>query len=75
MVPPGCGNSQLIAKSLEPVMGRDDKDDPITFDYVPEIVYFPNIRALGIQGHPEWMIGSPFSQYCSNLIKKYLLKE
>ena len=73
MVPPE--NAEILAKSMEPVMGRDDNDNPTSFDYVPEVVYFPNINALGIQGHPEWMIGKPFNHYCSSLIKKYLLKE
>ena len=71
MVPPE--SAKLIAKSMEPVRGVNDNDAYVTYDFVPEVVYFPNINALGIQGHPEWMRGKPFNTYCSNLIKKYLL--
>ncbi len=41
----------------------------------PEVVYFPKIKGLAIQGHPEFM--SPdcdFVQYSRKLVKEYLLK-
>ena len=42
---------------------------------VPEVVYFPQLNALGIQGHPEWMgNGNKFVQYCTSLINSLLLK-
>lgn len=40
----------------------------------PEIVFFPKIKALGIQGHPEFM--SPdheFVTYCNDLVREYLV--
>lgn len=41
----------------------------------PEIVYFPDTRALAVQGHPEFMpIASQFVRYNSQLIKEYLLE-
>lgn len=41
---------------------------------VPEIIYFPKIRALGIQGHPEWAsMPKPFNDYCEQLISKLIL--
>lgn len=42
----------------------------------PEIVYFPGINALAIQGHPEWMAkDSDFVQYCLELVQKEFLSE
>lgn len=40
----------------------------------PEIVYFPKIQGLAIQGHPEFMDERcDFVQYCIELVNKYLL--
>lgn len=37
----------------------------------PEVVLFPKIRALAIQGHPEWMDGKDeFVLWCNQEIKK-----
>lgn len=52
-------------------------DDNILEDigHEPEIVYFPETRALGVQGHPEFMPRtSPFVIYNQQLIKEYLFK-
>lgn len=39
----------------------------------PEIVWFPTIKALGIQGHPEFMASEcKFVKYCMELVKKYI---
>jgi putative glutamine amidotransferase len=39
----------------------------------PEIVYFHNINALAIQGHPEFDDpDSEFVKYCNNLVREYL---
>lgn len=44
------------------------------FEKEPEIVYFPKIKALAIQGHPEFMDeGAPYVRYCNRLIQEYLL--
>jgi putative glutamine amidotransferase len=53
-----------------------DKDDekPVSLPHVNEVVFFPNIRAIGIQGHPEWMPNkSEFNKYCAEKIKEKLL--
>lgn len=40
----------------------------------PEIVYFPKVKGLAIQGHPEFMDRSEaFVGYCNDLVKEYLL--
>lgn len=41
----------------------------------PEVVYFPTIKGLAIQGHPEFMDADcAFVQYCMELVRKYFLK-
>ncbi|MEK9207044.1 MAG: gamma-glutamyl-gamma-aminobutyrate hydrolase family protein [Patescibacteria group bacterium] len=41
--------------------------------YEPEIVWFPEIRGLAIQGHPEYMSdSSEFNQFCNQLVRKYI---
>ena len=42
----------------------------------PEVVFFPGIKGLAIQGHPEWASDNdPFNIYVLNLVKEYLLNE
>ena len=54
---------------------RED-DSKMIVKRVPEVVYFPQLNALGIQGHPEWMgNGNPFVQYCTSLINSLLLNK
>lgn len=57
------------------------KDDKGTLDDMwgrvePEVVYFPEINCLAIQGHPEWVEnGHPFANYCNEMVLEYLLKK
>ena len=73
MMQPGK-HAELIAWSDEPTTGFDEHDKRILINVVPEIVFFPKLRALGIQGHPEWKPNYNFVEYCSNLIKSLLLR-
>lgn len=42
----------------------------------PEVVFFPEIGGLAIQGHPEWASkSSRFVEYCNELITEYLFAE
>lgn len=42
----------------------------------PEVVYFPKIKGLAIQGHPEFQNpGDEFVLYCMDLVREYLLNE
>ncbi|MDE3022861.1 MAG: gamma-glutamyl-gamma-aminobutyrate hydrolase family protein [Pseudomonadota bacterium] len=45
----------------------------------PEVVYFPTIRGLAIQGHPEFTFGRPdlkdFVDYSCDLVAEYLLNK
>lgn len=39
----------------------------------PEIVYFPKIKGLAIQGHPEMLpVNHPTVEYCNRLVREYL---
>lgn len=41
----------------------------------PEVVYFPNVRGLAIQGHPEWMSEDDlFVKWCLDKIEDYCFK-
>jgi len=72
---------KLIAWSTEKRSPRyiigDNSNDPKMADKPePEVVYFPKIRALAIQGHPEFHNDpdrDPFVQYCLKLVNQYLL--
>ena len=42
----------------------------------PEIIYFPRIRGLAIQGHPEWVPNdSPFAKLCNKFVMQYLFSD
>lgn len=51
-----------------------DYDDVASQKVEPEIVWFPKIKALAIQGHPEFMAeNDPFVTYCMELVDQYIL--
>lgn len=56
-----------------------DVDDPaMEGKPEPEIVWFPKIKALAIQGHPEFHAdpdNDPFVQHCLKLVHQYVLGE
>jgi gamma-glutamyl-gamma-aminobutyrate hydrolase PuuD len=56
-------------------LNSDDKAIPQMENHVePEVVYFPKIKGLAIQGHPEWMDETePLVEWFNGLIKEYLL--
>ena len=41
----------------------------------PEIVWYPVIKGLGFQYHPENNINAPYGKFAVNLVRKYLLQE
>ncbi len=48
--------------------------DAAKIEKEPEIVYFPKINGLAIQGHPEFMHPKcTFVEYCNSLVREYLL--
>lgn len=42
-------------------------------DNVPEIFWYPKIKALCIQGHPAWDGAKEFTDTCVSLVKSYIL--
>lgn len=60
-------------------INQDGVNDPrMTTLVEPEIVWFPKIKGLAIQGHPEFVADpdkSPFVQYCLDLIDEFILGE
>ena len=55
------------------VVAFPDKVDPMYHE--PEIIYLPQIKALCIQGHPEFIanLEHEFVQYCRALVTQYLI--
>lgn len=76
---------EIVAKSkynrsslYEFEISLNNKDD-MPDDFVePEIVYYPKINALAIQGHPEFLVGDPehkpLIDYINELVETKLLK-
>ncbi len=66
---------QVLAttKCLSPNKWMDQVDPIQTSDPEPEIVYMPKMKAIGVQGHPEWMAyESEFVKLVRNLTGELL---
>lgn len=63
----------ILATAIEETTGKDEFNKDINIRIVPEIVYYPQLRGIGIQGHPEWVPNSDFVKYCVKLIKEFIL--
>lgn len=71
MLPP---QDAVILATAAHTSGIDQWNNDIHYPYVTEVAYFPNIRALGIQAHPEWAnCPKDFVDYCVRKIKENLL--
>ena len=62
-----CSTNQIFeGEGNKPVLEMKDKKEA-------EIVFFPETRALAIQGHPEYFSATPaFQGLCGRYAKKYL---
>lgn len=40
----------------------------------PEMIYYPETRCLGVQGHPEWGPGKPALDFINKIIREKLNK-
>lgn len=65
-------SSHKLSRHYEGEQG-EDLGDRMADRVEPEVVYFPTIRGLAIQGHPEWAVGTQFADYCNKLIESHLL--
>ena len=71
MLPPY--NAKILAIGTEATMGINQWNGVVNVQAPNEVVYFPNINALGVQPHPEWDDSpEPFNQYVTRKIKEYL---
>lgn len=69
---------ELLAWSTRPLSVKyatetDENDGQMYGREEPEIVYFPSINGLAIQGHPEWARETRFAEYCNEKIREKLL--
>lgn len=76
MIPNKAG--RILAWSDTPqsdiYVGEDDYFLPQNPEKEVEVVYWPKWKALGIQGHPEYMDkDSDFVKYCQSLVQEYIL--
>jgi GMP synthase-like glutamine amidotransferase len=54
---------------------HDGDNQPIVITQEIEVVYYPNINAIGCQYHPEWLaVASPAVVYLQECIEEFLLK-
>lgn len=73
MMQPKDGHKNMVlAETGKPTTGYNEDSEEVIYPTCPEIVYFPRLNAIGIQGHPEWMAGSKFTQFCASLINEFL---
>lgn len=75
MMRPNLADGKLIAVSYESSMKRAQEGRYLvgkdkSLDEDAEIVWYPKNHTLCIQGHPEYVPGSPFATYCVDLINK-----
>ncbi len=76
MMKPNGTKHTLLAwcdpKLSQEYLGEDECNH--NMDIEPEVVYFHELNALAIQGHPEYLNPQvPFVKYCTNKIKEYCL--
>ena len=80
MIPTTAEEHLVIAKTAAPKSGLylngDNKAlyQPFAYDE-PEIVWFPKIKALAIQGHPEVSSDADLHKYCCDLIEFYIFNQ
>jgi len=67
--------AEIVAIATEPTTGLDEHNNVIKIEEVPEIIHFPQIRALGIQFHPEWTdCPQETVKYLADIIVEYILQ-
>ncbi len=75
MMDPRGTNHKIIAwspKLSDKYLGENEEELDIPIE--PELVYFPDIKAIGIQGHPEYLTPEvPFVQYCKEQVVRHVL--
>ena len=75
MMIPAEGNQILaVSPNRSPFKYKDGEFDPIEDkNDEPELVYFPRMNAIGVQGHPEWLSHKhPLNVLLKNLVGELL---
>lgn len=68
--------AEIIASSEKPVQAYDENSEPFILTDIPEIIHFPQIRALGVQFHPEWQDCSREAvAFVTDCIVEYLIND
>lgn len=72
-------NHKVLAQSTRHLSNTymDGTDTEVDMTGKPEIeaCWFPDIRGLAIQGHPEWVNNDhEFALYCNDLVREYVLE-
>ena len=62
--------NKIIAVDPLPTSGINKHGEEFEVPSVPEMVLFPEIRAIGVQGHPEWM--RPNDKYVQFLMQNFV---
>jgi len=63
-------------KLYEDLPGEPSKGELIDNDIDPEVVWFPEVRGLALQPHPEWGTSlSDFNTWVLNTVREYCIKE
>lgn len=83
MMNPTGTTYELLAWTAQPLSTyyREETDDSIETALFkagcdPEVIWFPEIKGLAIQPHPEWgPMDTAFTTWCIKQVRKYILKE
>ena len=68
-----CHHQMMVPPKEHVLIGWSDGISSPTAKFEPEIVYYPQAKALAIQSHPEWMDEyDPFVVYCRTLVNTLL---
>lgn len=68
-----AGGATILA-SADSTLGYNQYSTPIQINRVPEVVYFPEMRGIGCQYHPEWSnCPQEAIDYLLRKIKEHLL--
>jgi GMP synthase-like glutamine amidotransferase len=70
------GKDAVVLAWAEPRLSKrylNGDNEDIVVERENEVVYYPNIKSLGLQGHPEWLSSKDeFVQYSLEVVRKYL---
>ena len=67
LVSSSCHHQMMVPPREHELLAIANQQDP-------EVVFYPQAKALAIQGHPEWHHGNdPYIKYCNELVSSLLI--